>query len=103
MLSLSARVFIIFFVNGKIIEEDENIIFNVHEGKHIKTQSTRKLSNFNFEWTKNLSQNNLKHVAFFFNFSRTKYVKSHFNNTKKNFLREGKKLNVTFHRIKSYT
>ena len=77
MLSLSARVFIIFLVNGKIIEEDENRIFNVHEGKHIKTQSTRKLSNFNFEWTKNLSQNNLKHVAFFFNFSRTKYVISH--------------------------
>ena len=46
--------FLIFLVNGKIIEEDENRIFNVHEGKNINTQSTRKLSNFNFEWTKNL-------------------------------------------------
>ena len=32
----------------------------------LKTQSTRKLSNFNFQWTKTLYQNNLTNIAFFF-------------------------------------
>ena len=31
-----------------------------------ETESTRKLSNFNFQWTKTLYQNNLKNIAFFF-------------------------------------
>ena len=34
----------------------------------IMTESTRKLSNFNCQWTKILYQNNLKHIAFFFRF-----------------------------------
>ena len=34
----------------------------------IKTESTRKLNNFDFQWTKTLYQNNLKHIAFFFTF-----------------------------------
>ena len=42
-----------------------------------KTESTRKLSNFNFQWTKTLYQNNLKHIAFFLHFSRAKDVISH--------------------------
>ena len=33
-----------------------------------KMESTRKLSNFNFQWTKTLYQNNLKNIAFFFTF-----------------------------------
>ena len=33
---------------------------------HIKTESIRKLSNFNFQWTKTLYQNNLKYITFFF-------------------------------------
>ena len=33
-----------------------------------KTESTRKLSNFDFQWTKILYQNNLKNIAFFFTF-----------------------------------
>ena len=33
---------------------------------HIKTESIRKLSNFNCQWTQTLNQNNLKHMAFFF-------------------------------------
>ena len=33
-----------------------------------KTKYIRKLSNFNFQWTKNLYQNNLKSIAFFFTF-----------------------------------
>ena len=35
---------------------------------HFKTESTRKLSNFNFQWTKTLYQNNVKHTAFFVTF-----------------------------------
>ena len=34
--------------------------------KKVKMESIRKLSNFNFQWTKTLFQNNLKHIAFFF-------------------------------------
>ena len=33
-----------------------------------KTESTRKLSSFNFQWTKTFYQNNLKNIAFFFTF-----------------------------------
>ena len=36
--------------------------------KGIKTESTRKLSNFNFPRTKTLYQNNLKNIAFLFTF-----------------------------------
>ena len=36
--------------------------------KAFKTESIRKLSKFNFQWTKILYQNNLKHIAFFFTF-----------------------------------
>ena len=36
--------------------------------KGLKTESTTKLSNCSIQWTKTLSQNNLKHVAFFFRF-----------------------------------
>ena len=32
----------------------------------IKTESTRKLSNSNFQWTKTLYQNMLKNIVFFF-------------------------------------
>ena len=34
----------------------------------IKTESSRKLSNFTFQWTRTLYQNNLKNNAFFFTF-----------------------------------
>jgi len=37
-------------------------------GNLIKTDPIRKLSNFNFQWTKTLYQNNLKHIALFFPF-----------------------------------
>ena len=33
-----------------------------------KTESTKKLSNFNFQWTKTLYQNNLKHCILFYIF-----------------------------------
>ena len=38
------------------------------QDKRIKTESIRKLSNFNFQWTKTLYQNNLNNIAFFFTF-----------------------------------
>ena len=34
--------------------------------KPVKMKSIRELSNFNFQWTKTLYQNNFKHIAFFF-------------------------------------
>ena len=34
----------------------------------IKTESIRKSSTFNFQWTKTLYQNDFKHTAFFFMF-----------------------------------
>ena len=49
----------------------------------IKTEYTRKLSNFNFQWTKTLYQNDLKNVAYFSTFFkdlRCYFVI--FNNTK---------------------
>ena len=36
--------------------------------KDLKTESIRKLSNVNFQWTKTLYQNNVKHIAFFLTF-----------------------------------
>ena len=33
--------------------------------KEFKTESTKKLSNFIFQWTKTLCQNNLKNIAIF--------------------------------------
>ena len=33
--------------------------------KEFKMESTRKLSNFNFQWTKTLYRNNLKHIIKF--------------------------------------
>ena len=32
----------------------------------IKTESIRKLNNFNFQWTKTFHQNILSHIAFLF-------------------------------------
>ena len=34
----------------------------------LKMESIRKLSNFNFHWTKTMYQNNLNNTAFFFTF-----------------------------------
>ena len=40
--------------------------FTNNGDKCIKTESTRKLRNFNFQWTKVLYQNNLNNITFFF-------------------------------------
>ena len=40
------------------------------EEKGFKTEAIRKLSYFNFQWTKTSYQNNLNIIAFFLQFSR---------------------------------
>ena len=65
-------------------------------------ESIGKLSNFNFQWIKTLYQDNLKHIAFFFTFSRAKDVISFCSNTKENFLWESEKKSVKFHKMSSY-
>ena len=46
----------------------ENLIKDCTFLEEIKTESTKKWSNFNFQWTKTLYQNNVKNIAFFFAF-----------------------------------
>ena len=62
----------------------------------IKTESTRKLSTFNSQWTKTLYQNNLKNIAtFFLHFSRCLVFCT---NTKDYFSWEPEKMNVKFYK-----
>ena len=49
-------------------------------------ESIRKLSNFNFQWTKTLYQNTFNHVAFFIHFSRALCSKLYEITPKKNVL-----------------
>ena len=52
----------ILFKDGCVfMERREEARFNFI--KEVKTESTRKLSNFNFQWTKTLYQNNLKNIG----------------------------------------
>ena len=70
-----------------------------HQDAEIKTECIMKLSNFNFQWTKTLYQNNLNDIAFFFAFSRAIVVIGYLsNNTKENFLWEPEKIYVKFHK-----
>ena len=43
-----------------------HVIIHANAFAKFKTESIRKLSNFNFQWTKTLYQNILSHIAFFF-------------------------------------
>ena len=61
--------------------------------KVIKTESFRKLSNFNFQRTKTLDQNSKQGLQV--------WLLLICNNTKENFLREPKKINVKFHKMTS--
>ena len=63
----------------------------------INMESTRKLSNFNFQWTKTLYQNNLIHIEFFSTLFKG-YLLVICNNTKDNFLWELVKIDFKFHR-----
>ena len=54
------------------IEKSQNqqTILLAPVNKRVKTESMRKLSNFNFQWTKTLYHNNLNNIAFLFTFFR---------------------------------
>ena len=63
----------------------------------IQTESIRKLSNFNFQWTKTLYQNILSHIAFFFTlFKAYKGNKLYEITLNKRFLRKPEKINSNF-------
>ena len=58
-------------VSSFCIEDEGMVATLLHKTRFkqaVKRESTRKLSNFNFQWTKPLYQNNLKNIAFFFTF-----------------------------------
>ena len=71
-----------------------------------KTKSIRKVSNFNFQWTKTLYQNNFKYIAAFFTpFQGDECNKLYQITPKKRFLLEPKKTNfksLKYHKMKSY-
>ena len=68
--------------------------------KELNMESTRKLSKFDFQWTKTLSQNNLKNIAFFFTFFKSyRCLLVICNNTKKNFSWEPEKINVKLFKL----
>ena len=71
----------------------------------LKTESTRKLNNFDFQWTKTLYQKyNLKHIAFFFTFSKGwKCNQSSVIIPKKISYWSPRKWNAKFHKIPSFT
>ena len=70
----------------------------------IKTESTRKLSNVNFQWTKTLYQNNLKNIELFFTFFKgSRCNKSSVVTPTKISLGSPRKLNVKFHKNCDYT
>ena len=73
------------------------LVLIMHE---IKTESTRKLSNFKFQGTKSLYQNSLKNIAFFFYiFQALKMLLLVIrHNTKDYFSWESEKMNVKFHK-----
>ena len=74
----------------------KNLISFFFKKQEIKTESTRKLSNFNPQWTKTLYQNNLKNIAFFFTFFVG--LKMLLVIIKENFSRESEKMKVKFHK-----
>ena len=69
-------------------------------------KSITKLSNFYFQWTKTLYQNNFKHIVFFFTlFKGHKCNKLYEITPKERFLLEAVKIyfnSVNFHKMKSY-
>ena len=73
----------------------KNLISFFFKKKEIKREFTRKLSNFNPQWTKTLYQNNLKNIAFFYIFLGLKML---LVIIKENFSRESEKMKVKFHK-----
>ena len=46
----------------------KNYISELMEYNKLNTESTRNLSNFNFQWAKTFYENDLKNITFFFAF-----------------------------------
>ena len=53
------------FSHLQYLSKELQFLEGTKEKKMIKPESTRPLSNFDFQWSKILFQNNLKHIAFF--------------------------------------
>ena len=70
LLSIGQVSFKHYLRSKKFCHQFDGIIALLFQisSKMFKTQSTRKESNFNFQWTKTFYQNNLKNIAFFFTF-----------------------------------
>ena len=64
-----------------------------------------KLCSFDFQWTKNLVPENLKHIGFLFTFLKTSRCNksSVITLTKIPHGTESEKINVKFHKITSFT
>ena len=71
----------------------------------VKTESTMKLCNFDFQWTKNLVPENWKHSGFLFTFLKTSRCNKScvITLTKIPHGTESEKINVKFHKITSFT
>ena len=63
-------------------------------GIMLKTEPIRKLSNFNFYWTKTLYPSNLNKITYFLHFSRAIDISNNCNNAKDSW--EPVKINVKF-------
>ena len=75
--------------SGDLLHWTKTVKKDPSQSKKFKMESTRKLSNFNSQWTKILYQNNLKNIEFFFYiFQGLKMQLVICNNTKENFLWE---------------
>ena len=84
----SQIIFVFLLLLGMVMYTNEV------ETKEIKPKFIRKLSNFNFQRTKTLYQNNFKHIAFFFTlFNGFKCNKLYEITPKKRFLLEPEKTN----------
>ena len=81
-----------------------SFVYRLFYSFDLKTESTRKLNNFDFQWTKTLYQNNLKRIAFFFRvFKGWRCNQSSVMIPKKISYWSPRKWNVKFHKIASFT
>ena len=81
-----------------------SFVYRLFYSFDLKTESTRKLNNFDFQWTKTLYQNNLKRIAFFFRvFKGWRCNQSSVMIPKKISYWSPRKWNAKFHKIASFT
>ena len=62
----SYYTFIAFWCKNNSADTVKKILVKIVLSQMIKTESSRKLNNFNFQWTKTFHQNILSHITFFF-------------------------------------